>query len=71
MFRWLDNIDVSADNPHADGTGDSTNEEEFSPAELIDQEKKPDNGHDSFDDTENTGHDIHSVRSDTKTLEKS
>lgn len=69
VLGWLDDVDVCADNPHTDGTGDGTAEEEVTATELVDQEEQPDDGHDGLDDTEDTGHDIDSVGVNTETLE--
>lgn len=52
----LDDVDVGADDPHADGTRDGTAEEQFPAAELVDEEEQPDKGHDGLDDAKDTRH---------------
>lgn len=64
----VDNIDVSAKDPHADGTGNGTAKEEVSASKLIDEEEQPDESHDGLDDAEDTGHQVDCVGVDTHAL---
>lgn len=68
VLGGLNNVDVGTDDPHANRTGDGTNEQKIAATELIDQEQQPDNSHNSLDDTENTGHNVDSVGLDTQRL---
>lgn len=69
VLRRLDDADIRADDPHADGAGDGTNQQKLASSKLIDQEQQPDEGHDSLDDTENAGHQVHGIRINANTLE--
>lgn len=48
------NLNVRADNPHADGTASGTDHKELGAAQMIDQVHQPDNGYNCFDDAEET-----------------
>ena len=69
MLGRLDDVDVGTDDPHANGSSDSTNEQQLSATKLVNQEEQPDDGHESLDDTENTSQDVDSVGLDTEGLE--
>lgn len=70
VLRGLRNADVGAYDPHADGTGDGTDEQEFSPAELIDQEQQPYKCHDGLDDTKDASHQVHRAGLNAKALQQ-
>lgn len=67
IFR-RNHIDISTDDPHADGAGDTTDEKKFPATELIDKEKQPDKRHNGLDHTEDASHQIDSVGLDTNAL---
>ena len=68
VILGCNNVDISTNDPHADGAGDTTDEKKVPPTELIDKEKQPDKRHDSLDNTEDTSHQVDSVRLDTNAL---
>lgn len=70
MIGWIHDVDVGANNPHADRASDSTNEKKLTSAQLVNQEEQPDEGHDCFDNSENTSHDANSVTSNANALWK-
>lgn len=70
VLRRLRNADVGAYDPHADGTGDGTDEQELPSPELIDQEQQPHKCHDGLDDTEDARHQVHRVGLDAKALQQ-
>lgn len=70
MCGWVHDVDVGANHPHADRAGDSTNEKKLTSAQLVNQEKQPDKGHDGFDNAEDTSHNANSARSNTNALRK-
>jgi len=61
----LDDTNVSTDDPHANGAGHSTTKKQVSSSDLINKEEEPNEGHDSLDHTEDTGHQVHGVVVDT------
>lgn len=61
-------VDISTNDPHANGAGDTTYKKQVPPTELIDKEQQPYKGHDGLDDTEDTSHQIDSIRLNTNTL---
>lgn len=65
VLGWLNDADVASDDPHAEGTGDGTDEKKLSSSELIDEEEKPDKGHNGLDNTEDTSHQVDSVALNT------
>lgn len=65
-----DHVDISTNDPHADGTGDTTNKQKVPATELIDKEQQPDERHNGLDHTEDTGHQVDSVRLDTNALHR-
>jgi hypothetical protein len=65
------NVDISADHPHANGADDSTAKQEIATAQLVDQEKKPHKSHDGLDDAKDTRHPADIALRDTDALEDS
>lgn len=65
VLGGLDHADVGTNDPHANGTGDGTAEEEVSASELVDEEEEPDKSHDSLDDAKDAGHEVDGVVVDT------
>ena len=51
----LGDLDVGTDNPQADRATGSTDQQQVTATDLVDQPKKPDESHYGFDDTEDSG----------------
>lgn len=70
VIGWVHDIDVGTNNPHADGTGNSTNEEQLTSSQLINQEEQPDEGHGGLDNSEDTSHNANGVAGNANALLK-
>lgn len=64
----VDDVDVCANDPHADRPCDSSDEQQLPSSQLIDQKQEPDECHDGLDNAEQTCQQVHRVGLDTKTL---
>lgn len=63
-------VDIRANDPHADGAGDTTDKKKVPATELIDKEQQPDKRHNGLDHTKDTGHQVDSVRLNANALQK-
>ena len=54
MVRWLSDRDIAADVPHAEGASDGAVNEKCPTAELVNEDKEPEECDDCLDDTEDT-----------------
>lgn len=53
-LRHIPSGNVATDNPHADGTASSTNDEQVPSSEVVNEEEHPHKGQDSLDDAKDT-----------------
>lgn len=70
VVGWVDNVDVGTNDPHANRASDSTDEQQLSSAQLVNQEQEPDKCHDGLYDTKETSQEIDGIGLNTKTLLK-
>lgn len=70
IFGRVDDVDVCAQNPHADGACDTTDQKQLASTKLINQEQKPDESHDGFDDAKDTRHYVDCITLNTNALPK-
>lgn len=70
VVRRVHDVDVCTNDPHTDGTGNTTDQKKLPSSELIDKEQQPDDRHNSLDDTEDTSQDVAGVGLHTDTLQK-
>lgn len=68
VLLWLNDIYVCTDDPHADGAGDTTDQQKLPSSELVDKEEQPHKGHDGLNHTEHAGQQVDSVLLDADTL---
>lgn len=55
VIGWLGNLDVRTNDPQADGTANSTDQEQVTATDVINEIQQPNEGNYGLDNTEDTG----------------
>ena len=49
MIRWLSTGNVSAENPHGDGSAEGTDHQELATTKVVNEEQEPDERNNRFE----------------------